>query len=164
MALQLHALEAPTPLHPLPFFDGGCITCRRTALRVQELEQANEQLRHEAGRAATRLSAALAELSTAQIQTRIQAQTDVTARTPWAGPTAAQALTSTGTAVEHLGARESQVLRLIAEGQRTPAIATRMGIAGATVEVHRRNIMRKLGLHSVAQLTKYALREGMTSL
>lgn len=56
------------------------------------------------------------------------------------------------------------MLRLIAEGQRTPAIAARMGIAGATVEVRRRNIMRKLGLHSVVQLTRYALREGMTSL
>ena len=39
-----------------------------------------------------------------------------------------------------------------------------MGIAAATVEVHRRNIMRKLGLHTVAELTKYALREGLTSL
>ena len=164
MAIQLHALAAPTPLGPLPFLDGGCSTCRRTALRVQALEQANEQLRSEAEHAVRRLKAALAALSAVQVQPLLQAQTSVPTHTPWPRLTAAQALTSAGTAVEHLGARESQVLRLIAEGQRTPAIATRMGIAGATVEVHRRNIMRKLGLHSVAQLTKYALREGMTSL
>ena len=38
-----------------------------------------------------------------------------------------------------------------------------MHIAASTVEVHRRNIMRKLDLHSVAELTKYAIREGLTS-
>lgn len=63
-----------------------------------------------------------------------------------------------------LGARESAVLKLITEGAHSPAIAAQLGITVATVEVHRRNIMRKLGLHSVATLTRYAIREGLASL
>ncbi len=65
--------------------------------------------------------------------------------------------------MQRLGAREREVLRLIAEGLRSPAIAKQLNIAPATVEVHRRNIKRKLGLHTVAELTKYALREGIVS-
>ena len=61
-----------------------------------------------------------------------------------------------------LGQREREVLQLIAEGHRSQQIADRLCISVATVEVHRRNIMRKLGLHSVAELTKYAIREGLT--
>lgn len=60
--------------------------------------------------------------------------------------------------------REREVLRLLTEGGRSPHIAAELGICVATVEVHRRNIMRKLDLHSVAALTKYAVREGLTSL
>jgi two-component system NarL family response regulator len=63
-----------------------------------------------------------------------------------------------------LGRREREVLRLIAEGMRSPEIAPQLMIAVATVEVHRRNIMRKLGLRTVAELTKYAIREGIVSL
>ena len=63
-----------------------------------------------------------------------------------------------------LGKREKEVLKLIAEGQRSAAIATQMGIAVATVEAHRRNILRKLQLHSVADLTRYALRHGIIAL
>ena len=62
-----------------------------------------------------------------------------------------------------LGARERDVLRLIADGEHSPAIAVRLGIAEATVDAHRRNLMRKLGLHTVATLTKYAIREGLTT-
>jgi two-component system NarL family response regulator len=60
-----------------------------------------------------------------------------------------------------LGRREREVLRMVAEGQRTPAIAQRLHISPATVEAHRRNIMRKLDLHSVAELTRYAVRMGL---
>jgi two-component system NarL family response regulator len=60
--------------------------------------------------------------------------------------------------------REREVLKLLAEGQRTAGIATRMHLAPTTVDVHRRNLMRKLNLHTVAELTKYALREGLTEL
>jgi len=63
-----------------------------------------------------------------------------------------------------LSAREREVLRLVAEGVRTAAIARRLGITEATVEVHRRNVMRKLDLRGIAELTKYAVREGLTAL
>jgi DNA-binding NarL/FixJ family response regulator len=63
-----------------------------------------------------------------------------------------------------LARREREVLRLIAEGVRSPAIAEQMHVSLATIEVHRRNIMRKLGLRTVAELTKHAIREGIVSL
>lgn len=63
-----------------------------------------------------------------------------------------------------LGRREREVLRLIAEGARSQAIAEQLHVSLATVEVHRRNIMRKLGLRTVAELTKHAIREGIVSL
>lgn len=56
-----------------------------------------------------------------------------------------------------LGSRETEVLKLVAEGLTSVQIADRMCIAASTVEVHRRNIMRKLKLHSVAELTRYVL-------
>ena len=63
-----------------------------------------------------------------------------------------------------LGRREREVLRLIAQGQRSADIAAQLRISIGTVEAHRRNIMRKLDLHSVAELTTYALREGIVPL
>jgi two-component system NarL family response regulator len=63
-----------------------------------------------------------------------------------------------------LGRRESEVLKLLAEGLTSPEIGIRLHIATSTVEVHRRNIMRKLDLHSVAELTKYAIRQGLTAV
>ena len=68
-----------------------------------------------------------------------------------------------GSSAVHLGRREREVLALLAEGKSSSEIAARMHIAASTLEVHRRNIMRKLDLHSVAELTKYAIREGLTS-
>lgn len=62
-----------------------------------------------------------------------------------------------------LGRREREVLCLLAEGKTAPQIAAALFIAPTTVNVHRRNIMRKLNLHSVAELTKYAIREGFVS-
>lgn len=59
-----------------------------------------------------------------------------------------------------LGARERQVLQLVAEGNTSQEIANQLFIAHSTVEVHRRNIMRKLDLHSVAELTRYAINHG----
>jgi DNA-binding NarL/FixJ family response regulator len=53
------------------------------------------------------------------------------------------------------------VLRLVAEGEHTAVIAARPHISHATVETHRRNIMRQLDLHTAAALTKYAIREGL---
>ncbi len=63
-----------------------------------------------------------------------------------------------------LTAREREVLRMLADGERSLAIAESMSISLATVEVHRRNIMRKLDLHTIAELTKYAIREGLSSV
>jgi DNA-binding NarL/FixJ family response regulator len=63
-----------------------------------------------------------------------------------------------------LGRREKQVLKFIAEGHRSATIAAEMGITVATVEAHRRNILRKLQLHSAADLTRYALRYGVITL
>jgi DNA-binding NarL/FixJ family response regulator len=63
----------------------------------------------------------------------------------------------------HLSNREREVLGLVAEGARTPAIAGKLHIAVGTVEVHRRNIMRKLELRTVAELTRYAIREGLVT-
>jgi DNA-binding NarL/FixJ family response regulator len=63
-----------------------------------------------------------------------------------------------------LAPREREVLQLLADGQRSAAIAAKMHISLATIEVYRRNIMQKLNLHTVADLTKYAIREGLASL
>lgn len=63
-----------------------------------------------------------------------------------------------------LSVREREVLQLLAEGLSSPEIGRRLFVATSTVETHRRNVMRKLGIHSVADLTKYAIREGLTSL
>jgi DNA-binding NarL/FixJ family response regulator len=62
-----------------------------------------------------------------------------------------------------LSRREREVLRLIAEGERSPAIAERLKITVGTVEVHRRNIMGKVGLRTIAELTRYAVREGLVA-
>jgi two-component system NarL family response regulator len=63
-----------------------------------------------------------------------------------------------------LARREREVLRMIAQGMRSQAIGEQLHISLGTVEVHRRNIMRKLGLHTIAELTRYAIREGITSI
>ena len=60
--------------------------------------------------------------------------------------------------------RERELIQLIANGQNTKEIAAVLGISIKTVEVHRQNIMKKLNLYSIAELTKYAVREGLTSL
>ena len=63
-----------------------------------------------------------------------------------------------------LGSREREVLQLVAEGKTSPEIAALLHIAPKTVETHRQNIMRKLGIHRLADLVQYALSEGLTSL
>ncbi len=68
------------------------------------------------------------------------------------------------TAFSVLTAREREVLQLMAEGKSTANIAELLHISIKTVETHRQQIMHKLGIRSVAELTKYAIREGLTSL
>ena len=66
--------------------------------------------------------------------------------------------------VEHLTKRELQVLQLIAEGKSTKDIAARLELSVKTVETHRKQIMDKLEIRSIAGLTKYCIREGLTTL
>jgi len=63
-----------------------------------------------------------------------------------------------------LSDREREVLQLIAEGKSTKEIALKLHISVKTVETHRRQIMKKLDIHTIAELTKYAIRKGFTSL
>jgi len=60
--------------------------------------------------------------------------------------------------------REREVLQLIAEGRNTKQMALKMHLSSKTIEAHRRRIMKKLHIRSVAELTKYAISEGLTSL
>lgn len=86
---------------------------------------------------------------------------------PWAGAVMVDGLRQTTTpkvGTSHLGEREEQVLCLIADGYSSKEIARNLHIAPSTVEVHRRNIMRKVGLHKVADLTRYAIRNRMVQI
>lgn len=67
-------------------------------------------------------------------------------------------------APSELTPREKELLQLLAEGMTAKQIATALGISIKTVETHRRNISQKLGAGSVAELIKYAIREGLTSI
>lgn len=63
-----------------------------------------------------------------------------------------------------LSNRERQVLQLLAEGRHTKEVAQMLRIAEVTVHTHRQSIMRKLHCHSVAEITRLAIREGLTSV
>ena len=65
---------------------------------------------------------------------------------------------------EVLTTREREVLQLVAEGKSTKQIALELHVSTKTIEANRRQIMEKLDIHSVAELTKYAVREGLTTL
>jgi DNA-binding NarL/FixJ family response regulator len=63
-----------------------------------------------------------------------------------------------------LTAREREVLQLLAEGSTTRQIASLLHLSVKTIETHRQQIMNKLSINNVADLIKYAIREGLTSL
>jgi DNA-binding NarL/FixJ family response regulator len=63
-----------------------------------------------------------------------------------------------------LTAREREVLQLLAEGKTAKEIASALTVSVKTVETHRHRAMNKLDIHTVAELTKYAVREGLTSV
>jgi DNA-binding NarL/FixJ family response regulator len=65
---------------------------------------------------------------------------------------------------DQLSPREREVLQLIAEGLSSKEVAVRLGVAVSTIETHRKQIMSKLEVRSVAGLTKFAIRSGLTSL
>lgn len=73
-------------------------------------------------------------------------------------------LVDEGNEVSELSSREKEVLQLIAEGKSTQGIADTLFISVKTVEAHRVKIKTKLKLNSIPELTKYAIREGLTSL
>lgn len=60
--------------------------------------------------------------------------------------------------------REREIVQLLSEGHSTQQIADRLHVSGKTVATHRENILRKLNLEGIAALTRYALREGLSSL
>jgi two-component system response regulator NreC len=63
-----------------------------------------------------------------------------------------------------LTSREREILQLLAEGLSAKEIAAHLNLSIKTVETHRRNIMEKLNIHTIAELTKYAIREGLVAL
>lgn len=66
--------------------------------------------------------------------------------------------------IGRLTTREREILQLLAEGKTSSEIAQSLHLAVSTVETHRRNLTKKTGLRSVADLTKYAIRQGLTTL
>lgn len=73
-------------------------------------------------------------------------------------------LSSSNSVSSSLSFRECEVLQLLAEGNSTKEIAAQLCVSVKTVETHRQHIMGKLDIYSVAELTKYAIREGITPL
>jgi DNA-binding NarL/FixJ family response regulator len=63
-----------------------------------------------------------------------------------------------------LSGREREVLQLTAEGLSMKEVAARLQVSVKTVETHRRQLMEKLNVYSIAELTKYAIREGLTTV
>ena len=78
---------------------------------------------------------------------------------PLTSQSGGQRLGSQGAVPPRLSAREREIVQLLAEGHTSKEIASRLGIAFKTVDAHRTNIMRRLNVHAVADLVRYAVRE-----
>ncbi|HEY1234747.1 MAG TPA: response regulator transcription factor [Candidatus Binatia bacterium] len=76
----------------------------------------------------------------------------------------AQWLSESSSGTPKMSAREREVLQLVAEGKSTKEIAATLYVSIKTVETHRRQIMARLNLLNIAQMTKFAVREGITSI
>ncbi len=76
--------------------------------------------------------------------------------------TSSTGMKSTGSQL--ISGREKEVLQLVAEGKTSNQIAEKLHISAKTVETHRQQVMYKLNIKNVAELTKYAVREGLTML
>jgi DNA-binding NarL/FixJ family response regulator len=74
-----------------------------------------------------------------------------------------QLMTKEGTPAAQLSPKEREVLQLMAEGHSTKQIAATLNLSVKTIETHRQQVKEKLDLHSIAELTKFAIREGLTS-
>lgn len=66
-------------------------------------------------------------------------------------------------AFARLSAREQEVLQYIADGSTSKEMAERMNISAKTIDIHRNNLKKKLGIHTIAGLTKFAIAKGLTS-
>jgi len=66
--------------------------------------------------------------------------------------------------LDKLSAREREILQMVAEGRSSSQVAATIHISVRTVDTHRYNIMQKLGIHSIAGLTKFAIAHGVTSV
>jgi len=75
-----------------------------------------------------------------------------------------QSSTKFSSAYSELTIREREVLQLLAEGKSINKISAMLSLSIKTVHTHRKHIMGKLDLHSIAELTKFAIMEGLTSL
>jgi DNA-binding NarL/FixJ family response regulator len=105
-------------------------------------------------------SAALAELG--------EAVTEVMAGRTYVSAALARPAAATGTEPSTFGSelstRQREVLQLVAEGKTAKDIAATLGISVKTVEYHKANIMNVLGIRTIAELTRYAVRQGITNL
>jgi DNA-binding NarL/FixJ family response regulator len=72
------------------------------------------------------------------------------------------AVTGEGGAAPRLTPREREIIQLLAEGHRNKKIAQELGISVKTVETHRTSVMRKLGVNSIVELVRYAVRNNLT--
>ena len=77
------------------------------------------------------------------------------------GETFFSAIAETDASVGQVTRREREILQLVAEGKTTKEIAAELGISIKTVEAHRTNIMRKLGMRSMSDMVRYAVRNGI---
>ena len=68
-----------------------------------------------------------------------------------------------GSILSLLSKREQQVLQMIAEGHKTRVIAQKLNLSVKTIDIHRTNLKSKLNIHSIAELTKFAITEGLTT-
>ena len=147
---ELNGLEATRQLHAaLPRTAVLIITMHESEELVRELLAAGARgiiLKSDAGHALVSALKSLAEdkpffspkISTMVLEGYLHPQT------AGAGPM--------------LTSREREIVQLIAEGRSTKEVAERLGIAPKTADTHRSNIMRKLKLHSVSDLTRFAIR------
>lgn len=76
---------------------------------------------------------------------------------------AIEAAVSVRRRLEKLTPRQMEVLRLMAEGLTTPEIARRLNLSGKTVETHRGEIMKRVGIHDIVGLVRYSVRVGLVS-
>lgn len=83
---------------------------------------------------------------------------------PCVSKTVVEAYLTSGSTDDSLSAREHKVLQLIADGKNVKEIGDLLSISAKTAESHRANIMQGLGIHSVAGLVRYAIREGLVEV